>query len=56
MERAAPMAPTKYIKRRSHKGMARPNNDYSVRIAIEMMAAVVGSLSCGPSIRSRIGN
>jgi hypothetical protein len=48
MEFAAPTAPTKYIKRRARKGMARPNDGYLIGIAIKMMAVVVGSLSCGP--------
>jgi hypothetical protein len=52
MELAAPMAPTKYIKRRSRKGMARPNDGYLIGIAIKMMAAVVGSLSSGLSTTS----
>jgi hypothetical protein len=47
MQLAASMAPAKYIKRRSLKGMARSNDGYLLRIAIEMMAAVVGSLSSG---------
>jgi hypothetical protein len=52
MEFAAPMAPTKYIKRRSRKGMARPNDGYLIGIAFKMMAVVVGSLSCGRSTTS----
>jgi hypothetical protein len=32
--------------------MARPNDGYLIGIAIEMMAAVVGSLSCGLSTTS----
>jgi hypothetical protein len=47
MELAAPMAPTKDIKRRSRKGMARPNDGDLIGIAIKMMAVVVGSLSSG---------
>jgi len=47
MKLAAAIAPTKYIERRSLKGMARPNNGYLIGIAIEMTAAVVGSLSSG---------
>ena len=45
MKFAASMAPTKYIERRSLKGMARPNDGYSIGIVVEMMSAVVGSLS-----------
>jgi hypothetical protein len=46
------MAPTKYIERRALKGMARPNDGYSIGIAIKMTAPVVGSLSSGLSTRS----
>src|SRR5512135_1096928 len=52
MKLAASMAPAEYIERRSLKRMARPNDGYLIGIAIEMMAAVVGSLSCGLSITS----
>ena len=52
MKLAAAIAPTKYIERRSLKGMARPNNGYLIGIAIEMTAAVVGSLSSGLSTGS----
>jgi hypothetical protein len=47
MKLVAAIAPTKYIERRSLKGMARPNDSYLIGIAIEMTAAVVGSLSSG---------
>jgi hypothetical protein len=53
MELAAPMAPTKYFKRRSREGMARPNDGYLIGIAVKMMAVVVGSLSSGRSTTSR---
>jgi hypothetical protein len=56
MELAASMAPAEYIERRSLKRMARPNDGYLIRITIEMMVAVVGSLSCGLSTRSRTGS
>jgi len=56
MKLAASMAPAEYIERRSLKGMARTNDLYLVGIAIEMMAAVVGSLSSGPSAASRTPN
>jgi hypothetical protein len=46
MKRAASMAPAEYIQRRSLKRMVRPNDGYLIGIAIEMMALVVGSLSC----------
>ena len=49
MKLAASMAPAEYIERRSLKRMARPNDGYLIGIAIEMMAAVVGSLSSGLS-------
>jgi hypothetical protein len=49
MKLAASMAPAEYIERQSLKRMARPNNGYLIGIAIKMMAAVVGSLSCGLS-------
>jgi hypothetical protein len=39
------MTPAKHIKRRSFKGMARPNDGYLIGKAVEMMSAVVGSLS-----------
>jgi hypothetical protein len=52
MELAAPMAPTKYIKRRSREGMAQPNDGYLIGIAVKMMAVVVGSLSSGLSTTS----
>jgi len=52
MKLIAAIAPTKYIERRSLKGMARPNDGYSIGIAIEMTIAVVGSLSSGLSIGS----
>jgi len=45
MKLAASMAPAKYSERRSLKGMMRPNDGYLIGIAIEMMTAVVGSLS-----------
>ena len=45
MKLAASMAPAKYSERRSLKGMMRPNDGYLAGIAIEMMTAVVGSLS-----------
>ena len=44
------MAPAEYIQRRSLKRMVRPNDGYLIGIAIEMMALVVGSLSCDLSI------
>jgi len=54
MKLVAAIAPTKYIERRSLKGMARPNDGYLIRIAIEMTAAVVGSLSSGLLTISRM--
>src|SRR5215471_9967817 len=45
MKFAASMTPAKHIKRRSLKGMARPNDGYLIGKAVEMMSAVVGSLS-----------
>jgi hypothetical protein len=45
MKFAASMTPAKHIKRRSFKGMARPNDGYLIGKAVEMMSAVVGSLS-----------
>jgi hypothetical protein len=45
MKFAASMTPAKHIKRRSLKGMARPNDGYLIGIVVEMMSAVVGSLS-----------
>src|ERR1700741_2325977 len=47
MKFAASMTPAKYIERRSLKGMVRPNDGYLIGIAIEMVTAVVGSLSSG---------
>jgi hypothetical protein len=52
MKFAASMTPAKHIKRRSLKGMARPNDGYLIRIVVEMMSAVVGSLSSSLSILS----
>jgi hypothetical protein len=52
MKLAASMAPAEYIERRSLKRMARSNDGYLFGIAIKMVAAVVGSLSSGPSIIS----
>jgi len=49
MKFAASMTPAKYIERRSLKGMVRPNDGYLIGIAIEMVTAVVGSLSSGLS-------
>ena len=51
MKFAASMTPAKHIKRRSLKGMARPNDGYLIGIVVEMMSAVVGSLSSSLSIR-----
>src|SRR6478672_4494429 len=48
MKFAASMTPAKHIKRRSFKGMARPNGGYLIGKAVEMMSAVVGSLT--PSV------
>jgi len=45
MKFAASMTPAKHIKRRSLKGMARSNDGYLIGIVVEMMSAVVGSLS-----------
>ena len=45
MKFAASMTPAKHIKRRSFKGMARPNDGYLIGKVVEMMSAVVGSLS-----------
>ena len=45
MKFAASMTPAKHIKRRSLKGMTRPNDGYLIGIVVEMMSAVVGSLS-----------
>ena len=56
MKLVAAIAPTKYIERRSLKGMARANDGYLIGIAIEMTIAAVGSLSSGLSIRSRTTN
>jgi len=53
MKLVAAIAPTKYIERRSLKGMARANDGYLIGIAIEMTIAAVGSLSSGLSTRSR---
>ena len=47
MKLVAAIAPTKYIERRSLKGMARANDGYLIGIAIEMTIAAVGSLSSG---------
>ncbi|WP_247385028.1 MULTISPECIES: reverse transcriptase domain-containing protein [unclassified Bradyrhizobium] len=44
MKFAASMTPAKHIKRRSLKGMARPNDGYLIGIVVEMMSAVVGRL------------
>jgi hypothetical protein len=52
MKFAASMTPAKHIKRRSLKGMARPNDGYLIGIVVEMMSAVVGSLSSSLSMRS----
>jgi hypothetical protein len=52
MKFAASMTPAKHIKRRSLEGMARPNDGYLIGIVVEMMSAVVGSLSSSLSIRS----
>jgi hypothetical protein len=49
MQLAAAVAPAQHRERRSLKGMARTNDRHLVGIAIEMVAAVVGSLSSGPS-------
>ena len=51
MKFAASMTPAKHIKRRSLKGMARPNDGYLIGIVVEMMSAVVGSLSSSLSTR-----
>ena len=56
MKLVAAIAPTKYIERRSLKGMARANDGYLIGIAIKMMVAVVGSLSSGLSGASRMPN
>ncbi len=53
MKFAASMTPAKHIERRSLKGMVRPNDGYLIGIAIEMVTAVVGSLSSGLSTLSR---
>ena len=45
MKFAASMTPAKHIKRASLKRMARPNDGYLIGIVVEMMSAVVGSLS-----------
>src|SRR6185436_18785178 len=45
MKFAASMTPAKHIKRRSLKGMTRPNDGYLIGKVVEMMSAVVGSLS-----------
>ncbi|MCP3380214.1 hypothetical protein NLM31_07305 [Bradyrhizobium sp. CCGUVB4N] len=45
MKFAASMTPAKHIERRSLKGMPRPNDGYLIGIVVEMMSAVVGSLS-----------
>jgi len=52
MKFAASMTPAKHIKRRSLKGMARPNDGYLIGIVVEMMSAVVGSLSSSLSTTS----
>ena len=52
MKFAASMTPAKHIERRSLKGMVRPNDGYLIGIAIEMVTAVVGSLSSGLSTTS----
>jgi hypothetical protein len=52
MKFAASMTPAKHIKRRSLKGMARPNDGYLIGIVVEMMSAVVGSLSSSLSTGS----
>jgi len=52
MKLVTSMAPAEHIERRSLKRMAQPNDCHLIGITIEMMAAVVGSLSCGLSIRS----
>ena len=49
---AASMTPAKHTKRRSLKGMARPNDGYLIGKAVEMMSAVVGSLSSSLSTKS----
>ena len=49
MKLVASMAPAEHIERRSLKRMAQPNDCHLIGITIEMMAAVVGSLSCGLS-------
>jgi hypothetical protein len=54
MKLAASVAPAEYIERRSLKRMARTNDGYLIGIAIKMMAAVVGSLSSGLLIPSRM--
>ncbi len=43
MKFAASMTPAKHIKRRSLKGMLRPNDGYLIGIVVEMMSAVVGT-------------
>jgi hypothetical protein len=53
MKLTAPVAPTKYLERRSREGMARANNGYLIGVAVEMTGAVVGSLSGGLSTTSR---
>ncbi|MGL3111198.1 hypothetical protein [Bradyrhizobium sp. BR 1432] len=55
MKFAASMTPAKHIKRRSLKGMARPNDGYLIGIVVEMMSAVMGSLSSSLSTLSIIG-
>ena len=52
MKFAASMTPAKHIKRRSLEGMARPNDGYLIGIVVEMMSAVVGSLSSSLSTTS----
>jgi hypothetical protein len=55
MKFAASMTPAKHIKRGSLKRMARPNDGYLIGIVVEMMSAVVGSLSSSLSTRSITG-
>ncbi|MBP1290281.1 MULTISPECIES: hypothetical protein [Bradyrhizobium] len=52
MKFAASMTPAKHIKRGSLKRMARPNDGYLIGIVVEMMSAVVGSLSSSLSTPS----
>ena len=55
MKFAASMTPAKHIKRRSLKGMARPNDGYLIGKVVEMMSAVALAAGCPETCDVRMG-